>query len=880
MARLRQGLGAGVIGLSVTLGLLGPAASPAQAADAGVSRQTPAPSVVARVTQEAAPKAPKGKKLQLALTQVSPTSLTYQDDLVVSGTVRNPGNRAVKNLDVALRFSYTALTGRDAVTDWVSKGDVATTSAVLKQVTLKNVPAKGSSSFSFTVEAGSIGLSSYSSSFGPRPFSLVATSAQGKQLDTLRSTVIWAPENAEAKVGLTMLAALTSTVPSTTAGLPTEEAAAELLPSSRLSNILTASDDPAIGWAVDPALLASAMALRDNGITEETEEDAAATPEPKASASPSSPAGKPSATAETSELTDLGISSEAASTAGGAWLNRISQGRAKRTVIGLPYADTDLNSLLKGGSSPSLLRQSDKLGETIEQEALGKSLFSRIAWPADGVISKQALEGLAATRHESVILSAAQQQPKPELDYTPSGTSRLAAKDKELTGLLYDPELSSLFEGAGQDQGAETTQTMLATLAAISAEPAPDTGTRQVLAVAPRDWNPSPQNVQRLTAALRDASWVELSSLKNLGAATPVERAGHTYGKKAGRAELPKGNLSTAQAMDRDLDGIAPALIENQDVVRRLEQRIASLLSFAWRSDLDDQADARRTVMNDVTGLTGGVQLSIGDDKVFTARSAPISVVVVNDTDYPVRVSVSFRARSGQLKVTKQPEAVTIAAQHRQTFRVEARAIATGDVLVDASLLAGEGASAEVVGSPQTFEVKVRPNWESWGMIGMAVVLGLLLLVGLLRSFRRNRKRPKVPLNTVPDVDDEVTRASRQAAREAAREAAAETARQEAAQRPAARPIARLGDIPDLPDRSAQLGVTDRAPGPASGGATFSGPQGSRGGGEEGRTPGTGSASGNPGPAQGMHEQKSGSVPTMTAKGAERRSPTMPKENR
>ncbi len=146
----------------------------------------------------------------------------------------------------------------------------------------------------------------------------------------------------------------------------------------------------------------------------------------------------------------------------------------------------------------------------------------------------------------------------------------------------------------------------------------------------------------------------------------------------------------------------------------------------------------------------------------------------------------------------------------------------------------------------------------------MAVILGFLLLIGLLRSFRRNRKRPKVPLNTVPDVDDEATRAARKsAAREALERQAITT------------PILRGGEG----EESNGTGdVTDRA----SGGATNGSPQGSSPEGDPRRVRGGAgwACSGDPGGSRGMHDQQSGSVSTMAAKGAERRHPTLPKENR
>lgn len=886
VAKPRRAAGAGAIIVALLLCLFGPTADPARAAtnrpdqlssgSAATARTTVQVSTGGGLGAEVGAKT-SGGKLQLVLSDVSPTALTAQDDLVVSGVARNTSGSAMKNVSIELRFSYTALTGRDAVANWVEDGDESITSAVLATAKAKNIAARSVVMFSMTVPAGQIGLSSWSSSFGPRPFTLLATDSKGNELDSLRSTVVWAPDDSPTPVGLSLLTALTSTEPSTTDGLATQDAAAQLMPGSRLSRILSATEDTPIGWAVDPALLASAKALEDGGITEDASDDgvddeaqasadatASASVQPGSAQSGQGPPVQPTISGD--EITD-----EDASAAATDWLEQLSAGYGDRTTLSLAYSDLDLNSLLKGGKSPALLRQSIKLGESVEKTTLGKVLSTRIAWPADGVLSNQAVDGLVATGHRSVILSADQQQPDPELGYTPSGKSTVHGRSGNLTGLLYDDDLSDLFTEAGEDHSALSTQTMLAELAAISAESGSGEQTRQLLAVTTRDWDPQPEEVEKLVEALREASWVKLSTLKKLGSADSVSRQDHQYGQKAAAAELPKGNLSNAEAMDRDLDNLAPALVSNPEVVQRLQMRIASILSYSWRSDPDGQADARRSVMDEVDSLTGGIQLLIGSEsKTFTARSAPIQVTVDNQTDYEVLVSVGFSTGSGQLKIEDQPAAVTIPAQHRQSFRVEAQAIATGDVSVRTTLLTGEGTDQRILGDPQTFEVKVRPNWESWGVVGMAVLLAVLLALGLLRSFRRNRRRPKVPVSAVPDVDDEATQAARQAARAAERERAATT-----------NPIPRIEPGRTDPHGGDRPGtVTDGASISRTGGATNGSPQGSSTGDDIRRPSDSGSASANPGGPRGMHEQKSSSVPTMTAKGAERRGPTTPEEHR
>jgi len=86
---------------------------------------------------------------------------------------------------------------------------------------------------------------------------------------------------------------------------------------------------------------------------------------------------------------------------------------------------------------------------------------------------------------------------------------------------------------------------------------------------------------------------------------------------------------------------------------------------------------------------------------------------------------------------------------------MEAKARASGNVVVEGKLMTLAG---NALGPGTNFTVRVRPNWESWGMIVIGSMLGFLLVIGLLRSLRRNRTRTRVPIEAVPDVDEAATR--------------------------------------------------------------------------------------------------------------------------
>jgi hypothetical protein len=246
---------------------------------------------------------------------------------------------------------------------------------------------------------------------------------------------------------------------------------------------------------------------------------------------------------------------------------------------------------------------------------------------------------------------------------------------------------------------------------------------------------------------------VSLASLDTLRKATGPPRDDPTYLRTAAKAQLPVGTITGALALSRDLDTFAPVLLDPDPVLQPLREQIASLLSVAWRGRRDQLSVARQQVADNVTGLVGGVRLLVGSKKkLFTARSAPIQMTVDNDTIYPVTVMVRLKPQSGQLTFATTKLFTAPPKQQTPTL-IQARAIANGNVVVEGVLLTKTG---KALGPSHTFIVRVRPNWESRGMIIAGGFLGLLFIIGLLRGIRR--RRPRVPPEAVPDVDDLATR--------------------------------------------------------------------------------------------------------------------------
>ena len=686
--------------------------------------------------------------LQLSLTKVSPAAVGLDDEVVVTGTVRNLDSAPKKNVRIALWLRPQVLPDREAIDTWLATGTLTTADHQLPDPALiRSLPAGQSAQFRIDVPPGQAGLFS-GSSFGPRAIALQAR-VGGQRAATLRSTLVWAPNEITTPTRLSVLVPITSATASTHAGEPTAQIADELLPGGRLDRVLTAAHNSAMAWAVDPAVLTAADRLSSSGIDRRPDDadlKAASTDDPNATATTTTPSASATGAAA--------ITDQAAKSGAQDWLTSFRTESRSRGLFGLPYADPDVTSVLQSSRGIPLIRHSDALGRAATVKTLGRPIDTTLALPADGRINAVATRNLIRLKRTTVVLAAGAQRPNPEIDYTPTGRSTIHSSAGSLAGLLYDEQLSTLIS-AGASRTPAATQTLLAQLAAITMEQ-PGT-TRHLLAVTPRTWNPDPTAVRTMMNALESAPWISVRGIRELQDASGPPRVAPIYHQAQVKAELPIGSISAAQVLDRGLTTFAPILVD-QAPVQPMRERIASLLSVAWRQDSTDRVQARSDVADDVNGLVGGVRLGTSN-YLFTARENRIPVTVLNKTNYRIHVIVRLKPRSGQLTFGGN-EAVTVEPGKSSQVRVEAHAVASGNVVVEGKLLSSTGVA---LGPAVNFTVRVRPDWERWGMIVIGSLLGFLLVIGLLRGLRRNRTRNRVPIEAVPDVDELATQRAAEA---------------------------------------------------------------------------------------------------------------------
>ncbi len=724
------------VGLAIPLGMF---AVPGIAAPAARAATLTSPGVAAAPADQA----------QVSVDTLTPATITPGASVEVSGHIRNVGTTTLRGMTVELRSQYWPLATRSDVGAWVAGHDpVLSPVRATHKVEVALAPG-ASVVYRLTFPASALNLPNLSTAFGARgaAVEVIADGTGGPhRVGEQRTFLIWSPTVHPSPVTLTLLAPITSALPQATSSPPSADLLAAMAPTGRLTRVVQAGADPAFSWALDPALLSAADAGSRPTVTPPP-----STPTATSTGGSGAAAAAPSATLPATG-TDAGATPvEQRATDAGSWLHAVTGELPGRSAVALPYGDPDLSALARGGAG-GLYALARSQSTAVTRSLLGSALPNDLAWPAGGLADQSTLDVLAARGAKNVVLADTAQPPTQQLNYTPAGRSTVpvSGSGTPLGGMLYDSTLSSELAATGGPSPTLATQQLLADLATISAER--PSQPRSVLAVTPRDWNPSPAGVQATTRALHSAAWLQLGSLAAMVAqkAADLHRSHPAYPASARAAELPVAEVQAVSTAYAQLKQFAPALTQPQSVVPELELSCTSLLGQAWRGNSAEESIARQDLARRVASLYAGVNVLTGSDILFLARAARLPVTLENQLDQPVRLILTLQPRSAKLLV-RSGIVVTVEAHRRQQVYVPVRVLANGDVEVTAVLSAPGGQRLK---SSDPILVRLHSDWENRGLAIAGGLLGILVVAGLVRGVRRGRTR--IPPESVPDADEEV----------------------------------------------------------------------------------------------------------------------------
>jgi hypothetical protein len=731
------------------------------------------------------------------LDAFSSTVMTPETGLTVQGRITNTGTATMTKLWVELYSRWSPLLTRSDLQRWAAGDAGLTGSANLRRqdpVTLAKPLAPGASTpFTIRITAPDLQLTS-TSQFGSRGLYVDALAetltAPFQRAGVVYTFMVWNPGRTGVQpTRLTVLAPVTSTLPQSDASAPQPELLSSMADTGRLGRLLSTVRDGNLSWAVDPALLAAAKRAQpaatttgpsgsptSSGSATDSSDGPTTTGAPSTGAggtagtstagtsrtgtstagsqsgssgetagATGSPSVSPSGTGSTSPSAQLATTAEA-------WLSAATALSAGDRPFALPFGDPDLAAIAHADAG-RLLALARSQSDSTTRQVLGYALRSDVAWPADGRADVETAR-LLSSSWQGIVLAGSSLPPAQQQSSTPTGRGTVTQGGSPLPAALYDETLSTLIGQLGSPQTATALQRLVAELATLSAE-RPDVS-RQVLAVAPRGWDPDPATAGPAFSVLKQVPWVHLQSLDTLLSQPPsqVRRSGLQYPRRARAAELPADHLRIVAGTEHSLEQFQPALSHPELVVPQLQRYAVSLAGLAWRGHTPELAAARAPLTSGVAKLYNGVVVVAASSLTMLSHSGRFNLTVQNRLDQQVQVQLVLRPKSGRLLVGKH-DAFTVPANGHRTVPVSLRAVANGDVVVDAAVWTSPPGD-QPISQPQQIVVRVHSNWENLGLSVAGIVLGLLVLLGLFRGIRRGRT--PMPPESAPDADEEVVR--------------------------------------------------------------------------------------------------------------------------
>ena len=750
--------GLGFLGTGHSAAWAGPADSSSRGGADSTTAQ-PTPSASASPSAEAKQDAP----LTLTLDDLAPAVAHPNDTITFTGTVTNTTDQTLTNPQLIVSVQQAVPRNLEILTQWIAEDSLTVGRRVVNTTYQGEIPAGRSTPFTFSVPVADLGFPIRYDNWGARGLELTLTS--GDVSARARTVGVFVPDEEvpEAPLTMSVLLPLTPTAQEWTEAIDAGEPVG-VHASSRVEALASAGTT-GISWALDPALFDTTAAggahpEPTKGSTADPGDGASpspdASPSPTATPSTADPSPSPTTPPEPADLSAI----EAIEI----FTDSLEAAAVDRDVLALPWADADIPMLAGAGADGSLLLNNARRDGIEVFASTAFPVSTTVAFPADPGASDDAVAAALAAGFTSIVL--APQDASAESSTTGlNATSRVdfAVDGNVVPGALGNTLLSATVAGdvpfernPGMTDELASRQLMLATSAVMSRESSSGDAAPTLLAAIDREQAGTldATELDERLDALVQAPWVSLVGVEDLLLSSPAPTS----------VTLPESVDVTS--------GIAAATV--QDTVNGLDaaQELRSTLTDATL--LDDAITALRASSSSawrIAGSDGSVASDAGWARINSIGNA-ITVAgpgsQVNLVNYEGAIPLSVSSTFGQeLKVRIQLttpnailriddlEAITVEPgspdePSTQTVMLPVHAVANGTTEATIQVLTPGGLP---LGSPSTFTVVVRAEWENIGTgIGVAG-LAVLFVLGIIRTVRRGRRGADGVPPTASDSD-------------------------------------------------------------------------------------------------------------------------------
>ena len=358
---------------------------------------------------------------------------------------------------------------------------------------------------------------------------------------------------------------------------------------------------------------------------------------------------------------------------------------------------------------------------------------ANVFWPASGTATADVvatLGGLVVDERESLTLVPSTSTRAGADGATVPG--RAVAGDADL--LVYDADVSRELRDASVTEETSVRGAPLTAAAAYLAFAVAETGGEPVVVSVDR-------GVERSRVALRTA----ITAAAQAPGAVPLTLGGVTaripVPVEIADAATPEARVAAVTALSTEEASLTRFATILDDVTLLTGPERAEILQLlglgwlpdpvSWQAALDTHR-AATTVTLDSVGILPPSPINL-----FSA-GAPIPIWVRNDLPYPANVVLYATPDDLRLDVAQATEA-TVGPQSNTRVQVPVQArVGNGEVSVQLQL---RSRTLEPIGAPQVVDVSVRADWESIGIVVMAVLVGGFLVLGAIRTVLRLRAR-------------------------------------------------------------------------------------------------------------------------------------------
>ena len=753
MAVTRRALAAGVLcaamALPFGLGLneAGAAPLPAVTTQADASR----PAVMGAAAEASG--------LVISINSLSPRIITTENEVIVSGTVRNDSPTTLANISLEVFVANETPISVAALTTALTEDEPDATHAATTSLTA--VVRGATVSFEIRIPTSSLPLTD-ATEWGPRVVTVSANSGEYSGKD--RSILVW---DSGAQVSASRVSAV---VPWTSSNATQDQA--------ERSAVLNLAASSGVTLAVDPLLIprgsqptASPSPTPDSDTSDaesgqsdqsgaESGQSGAPTASPSASASPT-PTPAPTATDPAQRSRDLQSEAFVSALMG-----------AATEIIALPEGDADLGALALSGNAgfwdrasdsiagfPSSLREagwvaptpstaspspspsasaSGQSGTTTTSPDAGPMILRNVAWPADTTFGTSFLSNYASA-DQITIAPASALTPAEEVTFTsyarvnvnPS-TGETATDGTGARTIAQQADLASILSWNASGGDELDAEQALTAITAIIVRERPSSS-RTVFAAAARGTTVNESLTKRVNA-LFSPRWVSALSFTDMAASEPTDVDRQTV--DAGTLDADTSTAITAMASSLTmLEPLANATDDPNAVYDSVTPRILPALSAQLTPS--EQLDSATAMTSQITGMLSAVTVEPSSAVNLINKSANFPVLVRNNLPWPVRVNVTLVPDDPRLRATPALSQ-TLAAQGATTVEVPVGAIGSGDIEVTYKVTTPDGT---VLDDSRTVTVRMRAGWEDAITAVIASLFGLLFLAGIRRSLRKRAAR-------------------------------------------------------------------------------------------------------------------------------------------